>query len=141
MSKIISTKKTSAIFLATVLVAGIIGISSSFTVYAQQYERDYESSYYPSDLGMTDGQSGTQIQKAECDNKNNNENDLNQAQRQQGTVGSGGFNNGDDSLAGQDFTPEEALAALTGNGDGTSDPLLNIDRNIVNVCFNTNAMS
>ena len=43
MSKIVSTKKTSAIFLATVLVAGVIGISSSFAAFGQEY--DYEKNY------------------------------------------------------------------------------------------------
>ena len=81
-----------------------------------------------------------QIQKANCDNENVNINGIDQAQTQEQTLGSGGFNPGADdaALAGQDLTPEEALAALTGNGGGTGDPLLNIDRNIVNVCFNDN---
>ena len=78
------------------------------------------------------------IQKVNCDNKNVNLNDLSQIQSQEQTLGSGGFNAGDATLNGQELTPEEALGALTGNGGGTGDPLLNIDRNIVNVCFNTN---
>ena len=41
----------------------------------------------------------------------------------------------DDGITGQQLTPEEeALDAITGTGD----PLVNIDRNILNVCFNGN---
>ena len=136
MSKIILTKKTNAIFLAIVLVAGVFAISSPLTVYGQQYEQDYqqdyESSYYPSDPRMDDKSHSKQSQRANCDNKNINVNDINQIQRQNqavgNTIGTAAALNGE-SLAG-----EEALKALTGNGD----PLFNIDRNIVNICINSN---
>jgi hypothetical protein len=35
--------KNSAIFIAVVLVAGVVAISSPFTAYAQQYEQEYNS--------------------------------------------------------------------------------------------------
>ena len=37
-------------------------------------------------------------------------------------------------ITGQGLTSEEALDAITGNGD----PLFNVKRNILNVCFNDN---
>ena len=40
----------------------------------------------------------------------------------------------DEGITGQELTPEEALDPIT----GTVDPLVNIDRNILNVCFNDN---
>jgi hypothetical protein len=40
MNKIISIKTTSSIFLAIVLVAGMIVIFSPFSAYAQQYQQD-----------------------------------------------------------------------------------------------------
>ena len=138
MSKIILTKKTSAIFLATVLVAGMIVISSPFSAYAQQqYQQDYESAYYPSDPRMDDkSHSAKPGQKANCDNENLNVNDLSQVQRQEQAIG----NNVDDAavdeatLDSQQLTPEEAFAAINGNGD----PLINAERNIVNICINSN---
>ena len=143
MSKILLTKKTSAIFLATVLVIGIIAISSPLTVYGQQYEQDYshnyqqdyESSYYPSEPPvMDDSQSVKPSQKANCDNKNVNINDIDQRQSQNQLVGSTLASGADEGITGQELTPEEALDAITGTGD----PLVNIDRNILNVCFNGN---
>ena len=50
--------KNSAIFIAAILVAGVIAISSPFSAYAQQYEQDYQQDYmssdYPSDPGMAE---------------------------------------------------------------------------------------
>ena len=136
MNKIVSTKKTSAIFLAIVLVVGVFAISSPLTVYGQQYEQDYESAYYPSHPGMAEDNQHVKIQKANCDNDNVNVNDLSQVQRQEQTLRSGGFNPdaGDAPLSGQDLTPDEAFAAINGNGD----PLITAERNILNVCFNDN---
>ena len=37
--------KNSAIFIAAILVAGVIAISSPFSAYAQQYEQDYQQDY------------------------------------------------------------------------------------------------
>ena len=136
MSKIILTKKYNAIFLAIVLVVGVFAISSPLTVYGQQYEQDYESAYYPSHPGMAEDNQLVKIQKANCDNDNVNVNDLSQVQRQEQTLRSGGFNPdaGDAALSGQDLTPDEAFAAINGNGD----PLITAERNILNVCFNDN---
>ncbi len=149
MSKIVSTK-INACFLAIVLIAGTFAISSPLTVYGQQYEQDYShnyqqdyhsSYYYSSDPRMHDNHSAKPSQKANCDNENVNVNDLSQVQRQEQAIG----NNVDDAavdeatLDGQQLTPEEeALNAITGNGDGGSQSLLNIERNIVNICINSN---
>ena len=129
---------SSAIFLAAVLVAGVFAISAPLIAYGQQYEQDYES-YYPSDPGMKDkSHSAKQIQKANCDNKNINVNGIDQRQTQNQLVDNTLAGSTDDaSLAGQELSPEEALAALNGNGD----PLINAERNILNVCFNDNRNS
>ena len=83
MSKILSTKKINSGFLAIVLVAGVFAISSPLTVYGQQYQQDDYASYYPADPRMDDkSHSHKQSQKANCDNKNINVNDINQIQRQ-----------------------------------------------------------
>ena len=44
------------------------------------------------------------------------------------------------NLNGQELTPEEALNALAGNSNtgNNGEPLLDINRNVVNVCFNNN---
>ena len=55
MSKIISTKKTSAIFLAIVLIAGTFAaLSPSFMIgaHAQQYGMDKKYNSYEPDYGM-----------------------------------------------------------------------------------------
>ena len=140
MSKIVSTK-TSAILLATVLVAGVFAISSPLTVYGQHYSHNYQqdddSSYYQSDPRMDDrSHSDKKGESANCDNTNVNLNDINQLQRQNQAVG-----NTIDTAAtlnGESLTGDEALNAITGNGDGTGG-LLNLDRNIINICFNSNA--
>ena len=147
MSKIILTKKTSAIFLATVLVAGMIVISFPFSAYAQQqyqqdyshnYQQDYDSSYYQSDPRMDDKSHSKQSQRANCDNNNVNVNGIEQKQSQRQLVDSTLAGSTDDAaIAGQELTPEEAFAALNGNGD----PLINAERNILNVCFNDNENS
>ena len=138
MNKIILTKINS-LFLATVLVAGAFAISSPLTVYGQQYEQDYqeyyESSYYPSEPPvMDDSQSVKPSQKANCDNNNVNINDIEQKQSQRQAIDSTLGGSADDGITGQELTSEEALDAITGTGD----PLVNIDRNILNVCFNGN---
>jgi hypothetical protein len=40
-------------------------------------------------------------------------------------------------LTGQELTPEEAMNALN-NGNGNDEPLVDIERNIVNLCINDN---
>jgi hypothetical protein len=141
LSKIILTKKINAIFLAIVLVAGVFAISSPLTVYGQQYQQeDYEfSSYYPSDPRMDyDSQSVKPSQKANCDNKNVNNNGIEQKQSQRQAIDSTLGGSADDGITGQELTSEEGLDAITGNGDGGSQSLLNIERNIVNICINSN---
>jgi hypothetical protein len=114
----VSTKKTNAIFITIVLlVAGLIGIgiSSPLTTYGESY------------------------QNAKCYNTNVNINGLDQEQiqRQDVTNDLGTENAG---LTGQqDLTPEEAMNTLSnGNGNNGEELLLDIDRNIVNVCINDN---
>ena len=137
MSKIVSTKKTSAIFLAIMLVAGtIFTFSPSFMIsdaqaflmdntYEQDYQQDYKSSYYPSEPSvMDDSQSVKPSQKANCDNENVNVNDLSQVQRQNQVVDSILDGADDASIAGQELSPEEAFAAINGNRD----PLINAER-------------
>jgi hypothetical protein len=103
--------KNSAIFLATVLVAGMIGISSPLAAFGDAY------------------------QSAKCDNTNVNINGIDQKQiQQQDQIGE--LEEETAALNGQEMTPEEALNALNGNGNG--EPLLNLERNIVNVCINEN---
>ena len=139
MSKIISTKNTSAMFLATVLVAGVIGISSSFAAFGQEYdyEENYDS-YDPYKPEMRDDKSGSPIsQSANCDNSNNIEIGINQEERTNtNEITNPNQNDGTTTLNGQELTPEEALNGLAGNSNDNGEPLLNIDRNIANVCFN-----
>jgi hypothetical protein len=120
----------SAIFIAAVLVAGTFAMVSPLTVYAQQYGQD---SYYPSDPGMND-KSHSKIQKADCDNKNINVNGVDLTQRQDLVDNTLAGSADDASIAGQELSPEEAFAAISGSGD----PLINAERNIVNVCINDN---
>ena len=139
LNKIILTKKINACFLAIVLIAGTFALSSPLTVYGQEYEQDYQeyykTSYYPSEPPvMDDSQSVKPSQKANCDNNNVNINDIEQKQSQRQAIDSTLGGSADDGITGQELTSEEALNALTGNGD----PLVNIDRNILNVCFNGN---
>jgi hypothetical protein len=121
---------TSAMFIAAVLVAGTFAMVSPLTVYAQQYGQD---SYYPSDPGMND-KSHSKIQKADCDNKNINVNGVDLTQRQDLVDNTLAGSADDASVAGQELSPEEAFAAISGSGD----PLINAERNIVNVCINDN---
>jgi hypothetical protein len=107
LNKLISTKNTNVLFLASILVVGIIGISS-FTAYGESY------------------------QSANCDDTNININGINQEQIQRQNQ-----NNNFDAAAteAQQLSPEEqTLKALTGNGES----LLNVERNIVNICINDN---
>lgn len=100
--------KNNAILIKTVLLTGIIGIFSSLVA-----------------------ASGEIYQSAKCDNTNVNINGIEQTQLQRQ------FENNelDQTLNEEDLMEEEALDVLL-NGDGES--LLNIERNIVNVCINDN---
>jgi hypothetical protein len=112
--------KNSAIFIAVVLVAGVITISSPFTTaYAQ----------------TVGGQTGF------CDNSNVNLNDVTQLQSQRQQIDSN-VKEAPELSAQQLLTPEDALSAVIGVGSGTGgsffEALLNTTANIVNVCFNIN---
>jgi hypothetical protein len=135
--------KNSALFLAAVLVVGgVIGISSlPLTAYAQEYDMKYgyEDKKYDSydPYKEKDGKSGSNVQIANCEPSNTVIIGINQEQRQDVSSSS---DDGEETatLNGQDLTPEEALNALNGNSNGNGEPLLDINRNIVNVCFNNN---
>jgi hypothetical protein len=132
--------KNSAIFLATVLVAGIIGISSPLAASAQEYG-GYDKEYKKDDPYKEKdekkyGNGGPAYLSAKCDNTNVNINGIAQTQAQQQDQSNNFDNEEATELNGQEMTPEEALNALNGNGNG--EPLLNIERNIVNVCINEN---
>lgn len=109
MSKSVLTINTNALFLASILIVGIIGISS-FTAYGEVY------------------------QSAKCDNTNVNINNINQEQVQRQSEGNNFDTSGTEA---QQLTPEEALNALT-NNNNNGEPLLNVERNIVNICINDN---
>jgi hypothetical protein len=113
VSKIVSTiKKTSSIFLIVILISGFIGLTYPVSSYGKTY------------------------QSAICDDINLNINGIDQKQTQRQTE-----NNNFETTTNDQVIPEEqALNALTdsiGNGN-VEDPLLTLDRNIVNVCFNEN---
>ena len=112
--------KNSAIFIAVVLVAGVITISSPFNAYAQ----------------TVGGQTGF------CDNSNVNLNDVTQLQSQRQQIDSN-VKEAPELSAQQLLTPEDALSAVigvgtTGTGGSFFEALLNTTANIVNVCFNIN---
>jgi hypothetical protein len=77
-------KKSSTILLATVLVVGLIGISTQSSIFAQYYDDDYESEeysqyyddyetkYYNYESYMKDDNSKPSIQKLSCNNIINN---------------------------------------------------------------------
>ncbi len=104
-------QKNSAMLLATILVAGIIGISFPIAVFAQGYD-GYKSE-------IRDGKSHSMKQIADCKLLNVNINSITQEQTQ---------------LNGQELTPEEISNVLNGNGE----PLVDINRNVVNICFSIN---
>ena len=135
MNNNILHNKNSAIFIAAVLVTGVFATisSSPLAVYGQQYEQD---SYYQFDPRMDDkSKSAKQFQKANCDNENINVNGIDQRQAQSQLFENTLTDDANAGITGQELTPEESLAAINGNGDPS---LVNIDRNILNVCFNDN---
>jgi hypothetical protein len=115
--------KNSAIFIAVVLVAGVITISSPFPAFVQNVN------------GQTSGQTGF------CQNSNVNLNDVTQLQSQRQQIDSN-VKEAPELSAQQLLTPEDALSAVIGvgtaNGDSFFEALLNTTSNIVNVCFNIN---
>ena len=139
LNRLSTARKTISLFLAFILTAGtIFTLSPSYMIPGAQaflmdnkYEQDYG---YPSDPGMDDKSHSKQSQKANCDNKNVNFNDIKQKQSQRQAIDNTLGGSADDGITGQELTSEEALDAITGTGD----PLVNIDRNILNVCFNGN---
>jgi hypothetical protein len=107
--------KNSAIFLAAIiLTGGIFGIySSPLTAFGEKY------------------------QSAKCDNTNVNINGIDQDQIQRQDAKDNLSN--EPGLTGQELIPENAMNPLTGNnGNGDDEPLLDIERNIVNLCINDN---
>ena len=141
-NKLTSTKKKCAtsLFLAVVLISGVVGITSLSTAFAEEYGYEKEKNYgyydhYKPDMRYGISGGSPAYQTSECDDTNVNINGISQAQVQQ----QGQSNNLEEEtveLNGQEMTPEEALNALNGNGNG--EPLLNLERNIVNVCINDN---
>ena len=114
--------KNSAIFIAVVLVAGVIAISSPFTPFAQNVE----------------GQ-----QTGFCENSNVNLNDVTQLQSQRQQIDSNVKEAPElnaqslPQLSAQQLPPEDILGAIFGDGT-VIEALLNSTSNIVNVCFNVN---
>jgi len=143
--------KNSAIFLAAVLMVGvgIFGTSSpSLTAFAQEYDKKYGyedkkyDSYDPYMSDRKDGKSSSNVLIANCELSLSNSNFIDQA-----SIQDQDFSNPQtqtqnpsetDVLNGQELTPEEALNAIGGNSNGNSEPLLDINRNVVNVCFANN---
>ena len=151
--------KMYAVFLAAGLMIGvgiIGGISSpSFIAFAQMYEEyEYEEDEYDlygqDDLNKgKDGKSNTVKYIANCDLSLTNINGLDQEAIVKVPTTSNNNINTEPVLNGQQLTPEEALNALAGNSNGNGaingngEPLINLDKNIVNVClaFNHNEVT
>ena len=154
--------KNSALFLAAVLiVGGVLGISSiPLTALAQGYdeyekEKEYDSydrymkdekyydSYdpYRSDM-KKDGKSSSNVLIANCELSLSNFNFIDQDSTQDQDFSNPQTQNQNPSetalLNGQELTPEEALNAIGGNSNGNSEPLLDLNRNVVSVCFANN---
>lgn len=132
--------KNSAIFLATLLVAGIIGMSSPMIASAQEYgyEDKKHDSYDPYMSDRKDGKSGSNVQIANCELSLSNSNFIDQDSNQNQDLIQTQNPSETAALNGQELTPEEALNAIGGNSNGNSEPLLDINRNVVNVCFANN---
>ena len=129
--------KNSAIFLATVLITGIIGISSPFAASAQEYD-GYNKEYKKDDpYKMKEEKKygeGPTYKKTKCDNTNINIDVIDQTQIPERELNA--EKRIDRSSESNDLTLDELLNLLSGNSNG--DPLLNLDKNIVNICFNNN---
>jgi hypothetical protein len=128
--------KNSAIFLATVLVAGIIGISSPFTAFAQgyngyEYEEKEYNNYDQSKPDRKYDKFKPVYQHVNCENHNKINIGVNQDQTQQTENTAGGEAN----LNSQQLTPEETWKTLDGNSNGNKEPSLNTERNILEFCI------
>jgi hypothetical protein len=143
--------KNNIMFFATILI-GVVGICSPLSVFAQEYnEYEYEgyntydpyskdSRYETHDPYMSERSNDKSIspyQSAYCDNSNVNIIGLDQNQIQRQTQNNESIQ--EQALDAQQLTPEEAWNSLNDNNNGES--LLNIDRNMVNVCLNDNENS
>jgi hypothetical protein len=122
LSKIISTKKPSTIFLAVILlVAGVIVMSSPFVAYGEEAYQSFKCEGNNVNIDNIE-----QIQQLQTENNNNNNNFEAAANNQQQQMTPTGAEEGEG----------EPLNALTGNsngnGNGNSEPLLTLK----NVCFN-----
>ena len=136
-SLVTMNNKNSAIFLATVLVAGIIGMSSPLIASAEEYGYEKEKKYDHDDYEKDNKYNsyGNAYQSAKCDNTNVNINIAGQFQAQQQSEPNDLVNSAATTeLNGQQMEPSQLLETLNNNGD----PLFNLERNIVNVCINYN---
>ena len=139
-SYVTMSNKNSAIFLATILVAGIIGMSSTLIASAEEYGYEKEKKYdsydsYPPEMKYDKKGHGKAYQSAKCDNTNVNINIAGQFQAQQQSEPNDLVNSAATTeLNGQQMEPSQLLETLNNNGD----PLFNLERNIVNVCINYN---
>ena len=118
--------------------------SSSLNAFAQEYENyGYEheeeyDSYDPHQSEKKNDKSGSEHLIANCDNNN----EINIGINQEHSVTTQDDSADTTTLNGQaleELTAEEAMnGLLSGSSDGTGEPLLNLERNIVNVCFTNN---
>ena len=139
-SYVTMSNKNSAIFLATILVAGIIGMSSTLIASAEEYGYEKEKKYdsydsYPPEMKYDKKGHGKAYQSAKCDNTNVNINIAGQFQAQQQSEPNDLVNSAATTeLNGQPVEPNQLLQGLNNNGQS----LLNLERNIVNFCVNEN---
>ena len=124
---------------------GVFGISSpSLTAFAQEYDKKYgyeDKKYDSYDPYMSDrknGKSSSNVQIANSELSLSNSNFIDQDSNQNQDLIQTQNPSETAALNGQELTPEEALNAIGGNSNGNSEPLLDINRNVVNVCFANN---
>ena len=137
-NKFNTLQKNSAILLATVPVAGVIGISSPFAVFAQVYEDEYEREYDSYDgykPEMNSDKSKPIIQIANCDNSIVLENTVSPqiSTNIQPSAATNGISLPDESKTSSDSLPPQLLEEEKGL---LSEELLQNQANIVNICFN-----
>ena len=136
-SYVTMNNKNSAIFLATVLVAGIIGMSSPLIASAEEYGYEKEMKYDHDDYKKDNKYNsyGNAYQSAKCKHVNVNVNIAGQFEAQQQNQDNNLVNSAATTeLNGQPVEPNQLLQGLNNNGQS----LLNLERNIVNFCVNEN---
>lgn len=96
--------------------------------------------YDPYMSDRKDGKSSSNVLIANCELSLSNSNFIDQDSIQDQDLEQSQNQNPSETavLNGQELTPEEALNAISGNSNGNSEPLLDINRNVVNVCFANN---